>query len=112
MSNIAAGDIWLVRFHPSFGSELKKYRPALVIRSLASLDQRFVLVVPLTPALKKQNSFEVTIQHPALARKSLALCWYMRTIDVLRLQTKLGQMSADQLNEIIACCAKFILEPV
>lgn len=89
------GDVLLMKFHPGFGSELKKYRPALVISTATELaDPRFVLVIPITTkAPKKKQPLEVELKHcSCLTKKSYALLWYPMTLDAQRVQHVLGSI--------------------
>ena len=70
-----SGDVLLVKFHPGYGSEIKKYRPALVISDATEkVDARFVLIAPITTqASKKKHSLELELIHcPFLKKKSYA----------------------------------------
>ena len=97
------GDVLLMKFHPGFGSELKKYRPALVISSSTEMvDPRFVLVVPITTkAPKKKQLLEVELKHcPFLTKKSFALLWYPMTLDAQRVQHVLGNIPSRLQKDI------------
>jgi mRNA interferase MazF len=102
MNNIQAGDIFLVKFHPGYGNEFKKYRPAVIISSkITKIDPRFVLIAPFTTNTKtKQSKFEIIIDHESLEKKSLLLAWYIRTIDSDRLVRKLGTLSTQDKKKI------------
>lgn len=98
------GDILLMKFHSGFGSELKKYRPALVISKAAeTVDPRFVLVVPLTTqASKEKHSLEVELTHCSfLTKKSYALLWYPVTLDAQRVQHVLGSIPFSLQKDIL-----------
>ena len=87
------GDIVLVKFHPSTGTELKKYRPAVIVVNLAKIDQRFTLIAPLTTQIKQNHPSEIKIKNnPALKHDSLLLCWYLLCIDNQKIIKKLGQL--------------------
>ena len=90
------GDIYLVKFHPGFGDEFKKYRPAVVVSGkLGEIDTRFALIAPFTSNLKTNvPSYELLIEsNPALDSDSLLLSWYLLTVDAKRLVRKLGELS-------------------
>lgn len=99
---INTGDIFLVKFHPGYGNEFKKYRPAVIISSKTTqIDSRFALIAPLTTNLKTDNpQLEIPITHSVLEKKSLLLVWYMRTIDSSRLVKKLGTLSQRDVKRI------------
>lgn len=94
---VQAGEIWLIKFHPGTGSELSKYRPAVVLADLNQIDDRFALIAPLTSDTKIRNEWEIPVYHECLEKPSLALTWYLWTIDRRRLVSKLGALSAEEL---------------
>ncbi|MEK7458608.1 MAG: type II toxin-antitoxin system PemK/MazF family toxin [Patescibacteria group bacterium] len=99
----SVGDVLLMKFHPGFGSELKKYRPALVINMATELaDPRFVLVVPITTqAPKRKHPLEIELKHcPFLTKKSFALLWYPMTLDAQRVQHVLGNIPSRLQKDI------------
>lgn len=98
--SIQSGDIWLVRFHPGTGSKLTKYRPAIIISDLQSIDQRFTLIAPLTSNTDVQNEYEFEIKHHSLDKPSLLLGWYLWTIDTRRLVTKLGSLNEKEFKQL------------
>lgn len=99
---ITIGDIYLVRFHPAVGSELKRYRPAVILSSqFTQIDQRFVLIAPLTSNITKQaKQYELLINNPSLDKPSLLLTWYLRTIDKNRLMSKIGQLDKTTITKM------------
>lgn len=101
-----AGEIYLVRFHPAVGSELKKYRPALVISStLSKIDNRYTAVMALTTkAIPKTKRYEIKLNvrdYDFLATNSYILTWYVRTIDRSRLVQKLGILDTQTQTEVL-----------
>lgn len=104
------GDIYLVRFHPGYGAEFKRYRPAVVMAA-NHMDQRFVLIAPFTTQTKiYQPETEILIRvNPALEQDSLLLAWYLQTIDINRLEKKLGRLSSAQLR-LVKRALKLVLE--
>lgn len=99
-SDLQSGDICLVRFHPAVGGELKRYRPAIVIVSQIS-NSPFVTVAPCTTSNRHlYPNFEVEIVSQALAKKSLLLCWYLRTVDLGRVKVRLGRLPSVQMAKV------------
>lgn len=97
------GDIYLVKFHPGYGDEFKKYRPAVVVSSkVNTIDSRFVLVAPFTSNLKTDAPrYELLIEdNPALDSDSLLLSWYLLTMDASRLTRKLGELSPNDTKKL------------
>lgn len=103
--DIKTGDIFLTRFTPAYKSELRKYRPAVVLKTQKRINNSEVaIILPLSTApdantrrhevkiLKKDVEF--------LDRDSYVLCWYIRTVDTMRLIRKLGSLSTKAINRI------------
>ncbi len=96
------GDIFLVRFHPVIGSELKRYRPAIVVSEVVNkIDSRFTLIAPLTSNTKIYNKkYEIIVENDALDKTSALLLWYLKTVDVIRLERKLGKLDVNETVQI------------
>lgn len=99
-AELHTGDIYLVKFHPSAGRQLKKYRPAVIVSTtVTDIDSRFCLVAPFTSARQK-NKWELTLNNKALSQESTLLCWYLETIDVRTLEKKLGNLSQAECKKV------------
>ena len=99
MENYNTGDIVLVRFHPAYGQELKKFRPAVIISPNANkIDDRFVIIIPFTTQTSLKNEYEIAIQNEGLEKESLLLCWYILTIDCSRIVDHLGKLKIADLK--------------
>lgn len=97
------GEIYLDRFHPAFGAELKRFRPAVIVSSrVTAHDSRFALIAPLTTQTKTTNtSIELLItNNPVLEKPSLVLTWYLQTIDIHRLEQKIGTLSPNDIKKM------------
>ena len=102
MVDYKLGEVYVVKFHPGSGSELKKYRPAVIVsQKVHDIDPRFVLICPLTTK-NKENELELTLlKEPFLEKKSIFLGWYLWTVDTKRLTYKLGTLSEKNLSRIL-----------
>lgn len=49
------GEIWLVRFDPSIGDEIRKSRPAVVVSSSRLTRLRLRIVIPITGWQPRSN---------------------------------------------------------
>ncbi|TSC87956.1 MAG: mRNA interferase MazF9 [Microgenomates group bacterium Gr01-1014_16] len=111
-SIVNTGDIFLVKFHPGYGSEFQKYRPAVIVsEKITSFDPRFTLIAPLTTNTNiVVKNFEFVIsKNPGLEKDSLLLCWYLWTIDATRLIKKLGKLkTVDKVKMLRAVSSLFI----
>ncbi len=94
------GDIYVVRFHPAYGSEFQKYRPAVIASSRVSeADPRFALISPFTTNLKVEHpEIEIIIENEVLKQPSLLLSWYLLTIDARRLVKHLGTLDTRDIE--------------
>lgn len=103
LPKLEAGTICLVRFHPSTGSELKRFRPAVIVsEKINQLDSRFVLVAPFTT-----NTSSFHPEHELLIKKnnileqdSVLLCWYLRIIDTNRIEIILGKLTNEKIKQM------------
>ena len=104
------GEIYLVKFHPGIGSELKKYRPAVVISTLSYIDTRFVTVAPLTSSKKIiLPDYEVKIKKGnGLEKDSILMTWYLKTIDISRVVYKIGQLTDSEMSEVKKILSKVV----
>lgn len=102
-SQLSTSVMCLVRFHPGTGPELKRYRPAIIASGqITQLDERFVLVAPFTTHTQNYNSkLELLVKkNKILEQDSVLLCWYLRVIDVNRIEAILGQLSSRQIKQM------------
>jgi mRNA interferase MazF len=99
VSSLKFGDIYLTRFHPAYGHELKRYRPAVIASHQTNkIDSRFTTICPLSTQIKKHlPNFELVLDKntAGLDHKSVLISWYIRTIDVDRLETQIGTLAKD-----------------
>src|SRR5712691_3213445 len=104
------GEIWLVRFDPTIGSEIRKTRPALVISSDAVGRLPIKLVTPITDW---KDHYAAHIWHVridpgptnGLMKTSAADALQLRGVDHLRFVRKLGDVSSVILRQIVAVTA-------
>lgn len=104
-NNLKTGTVCLVKFHPSTGSELKRYRPAVIAsEKITALDSRFALVIPfITNTKNYDQKTELLIEkNNVLDQDSVLLCWYLRVIDLNRIETVLGRISATEIKQMKA----------
>jgi mRNA interferase MazF len=110
------GEIWLVSFDPTLGAEIKKTRPAVVISSDSVGRLPIKLVAPITDWKSRYaaNLWHVRLDpDPAngLLKSSAVDALQLRGIDHLRFVRKLGQISAEQIEEIALAIAAVIEYP-
>jgi mRNA interferase MazF len=106
------GDVYVVRFHPSFGSELKRFRPAVVVSGTVSkIDSRFSLIAPLSTNVSGFNKkYEMLVKDGGfLGKESVALLWYVRTVDVGRMEKKIGKLSEQEVKKMKMILKRFFV---
>lgn len=97
------GDIYLVDFNPSVGSEIRKKRPALII-SCNESNKHFstVMVIPFSSKTEKVYPFEVLVgkEDSGLEADSKLKAPQMRSVDKARLKKYVGAINDDILREV------------
>ena len=96
------GDIYLVDFDPSRGSEIKKKRPALIIScNEANKHLRTVMVIPFSSKTENVYPFEVFVEKndSGLDVDSKLKIPQMRAVDKERLTKYIGTLPEDKIKE-------------
>ena len=113
-SDIKRGEIWRVNFDPTVGTEIKKIRPAVVISSNAIGKLPIKIIAPITGW---DSKYENSLWHIKilpdnknhLTKTSSIDALQIRGVDVLRFMSpKLGDLSQDQIDEVISAIAAVI----
>lgn len=99
------GEIWLVDFEPSFGAEIRKVRPALVLSldKLARLQLRIVVPIPERKPQYSQYSWFVRISASAgngLGKDSGADAFQVKSLSETRFSRLFGVASAIELDAV------------
>jgi mRNA interferase MazF len=102
------GDICLIDLDPSRGSESRKSRPAVIVSNDGAngtatwLGRGVVTVVPVTSNTDRVYAFQVLLPATAtgLAVDSKAQAEQVRSVDVERVQRRLGSVPADLMAEL------------
>ena len=100
---IKSGEIWLVDFNPTIGSEQSGRRPAVVISGNAmNNNYNLSIVTPLTSSIK--NMPGAVILEPNdfnnLSKKSEVLAIHVKSISHHRFHKKIGEVSQSDLAKI------------
>lgn len=105
LNNIQQGDIWLVKFDPQVGKEIKKTRPAIIISNSSLHNEGLVYVAPLTSwQIKFKGSiffvelFKDNINN--LKNDSFINCSQIKSLSVQRLVKPIGKVNDDTLKMI------------
>jgi mRNA interferase MazF len=103
MARILRGDIVWAELDPPQGHEQSGRRPVLIL-SHDVFNERAgtVIAIALTSQAPKAG-FPLTLElnSPSLPKRSWAKISQIRTLSVLRLSTKIGRVSPEELNKII-----------
>ena len=99
------GEIWLVNFDPTVGSEINKTRPALIIQNnIANTYSPITIVAAITSAKAQDKIYPTEVFINAgtggLPTDSLILLNQIRTIDKVRLVKKIGTVTAKHLRQV------------
>ena len=97
------GDIYIADLDPSFGREIHKKRPVLVISSdIFNRGTPFAVVIPLSSIIPDVISPEMVEigKLKGLDKKSILLPLFIRSIDQKRLHKKIADLSKEKLLEV------------
>ena len=94
------GEIWLVNFDPTIGSEIKKTRPAVIVSGQPfNRLRRTLVVVPLSSA-HDQTEFPLLIAIRSSGRPAVAVVDQVKAAAKERFIHQLGMVSADEMAQI------------
>jgi len=107
------GEIWLVNFDPTIGTEIKKIRPAIVVSSDAVGKLPIKLTAPITDWKDyfAQNLWHIKLDPDAinnLTKVSAIDVLQLRGMDIQRFIRKLGNLSAEKMAETTTAIATVI----
>jgi mRNA interferase MazF len=95
---VARHEVWLVRFDPAEGGEIKKTRPAVVISpDESNRHLRTLIVCPLTSTIKQWPT-RVPVNFGG--RFGECAIDQIRTVDQSRLIRRLGAITHGEANEL------------
>jgi mRNA interferase MazF len=115
--NYRLGAIWLVKFDPSIGTEIRKTRPAVIVSDTPFNIRSKVVVLPITSATPKDpRLLQIWVpvspsQMNGLDRESFIVCVDPATFDKRRLVQYLGQIEIEQIEKIKAILARLLNLP-
>lgn len=94
------GEIWLVNFDPTIGSEIKKTRPAIILSGQPfNRLRRTLIVVPLSSA-HEQTEFPLLVAIRSSGKPSVAVVDQIKAAAKERFLHKIGEATDDEMNLI------------
>jgi mRNA interferase MazF len=108
------GSIWLVRFDPSVGTEIRKTRPAVIISGTVFNRRSKVTVLPLTtsnPRDRRLLSIMISITPSdtnGLDVESFLICVEPMTFDKKRLVKYIGQLEDNQIQQFKSILRRYL----
>ena len=109
------GEVWLVRFDPSIGAEIRKVRPAVVsLDSIGRLPLR--IVVPVTDWKGDFAGLSWFVGLPATAENGLSKdsgsdAFQVKSVALTRFVRKLGEVTDSQIDDIASAIALCVGAP-
>lgn len=98
------GEVYLVNFDPTIGSEIKKTRPALVVQNDISNEFSPITIVAAITSEYDDNLYptEVSIKPPegGLTNNSVVLLNQIRSVDKKRLIKRLGKLTLTSMKQV------------
>lgn len=99
------GEIWLVNFDPTIGSEINKTRPAIIIQNnIGNKYSPVTIVAAITSATPNEKMYPTEVLIPCgtggLTNDSLILLNQIRTVDKTRLVKRLGALPTTLLQKV------------
>ena len=113
-SDYRLGSLWLIRFDPSFGTEIRKTRPAVVISGTLFNRRSKVTVLPLTkvqPGNPRLLAAMVPVSPTAsngLDSESFVICVEPMTFDKQRFVQHLGELEKNQIQQMKSILTTFL----
>lgn len=98
------GDVYLVSFNPTIGSEIKKTRPAVVVQNNVANHHSPITIVAAVSSQFKVPPYPTDVvvdpREAGLKTKSAVLLNQIRSIDKRRLVKRLGSLKSSTMDRI------------
>jgi mRNA interferase MazF len=103
-TSIERGDVLWVSFEPSFGGEIKKTRPAIIVsNNAANTHLNRVQVVPITSSTDRLFPGEAFVSLNGERRKAMAD--QLTTVSKQRLGSRVGVLGSEDIARVEAAIA-------
>ncbi|HVN56456.1 MAG TPA: type II toxin-antitoxin system PemK/MazF family toxin [Anaerolineaceae bacterium] len=101
------GEIWSISLDPTVGAEIQKTRPAVIVSSDAVGVLPLRVIVPLTDWKDRYEQAAWMVQispdkDNGLSKTSAADAFQIRSASTTRFVRKLGRLSPDDLDTVVA----------
>ena len=104
ITSLLRGEVYLVNFDPTIGSEIRKTRPALIIQNDIANEHSPVTIVAAITSKFDDNLYptevEISAGEGGLKQDSVVLLNQLRSIDGQRLIKKLGKVNDLTLRKV------------
>jgi mRNA interferase MazF len=98
------GDVWIVCFDPTVGSEIRKTRPAVILQNDVANRYGAVTIVAAISSHAGDDVYptEVLVNPPegGLEKHSVVLLNQIRTIDKVRLVNRIGKLGSITMKAV------------
>lgn len=98
------GEMFLVNFDPTVGTEIKKTRPALILQNDISNEYSSITIVAAVTSRFDENLYptEILVKPPegGLRSDSVVLLNQIRSIDRQRLMKRLGELKTETMEKV------------
>ena len=98
------GDVWVVCFDPTVGSEIRKTRPAVILQNDVANRYGAVTIVAAISSHTGDDVYptEVLVNPPegGLEKRSVVLLNQIRTIDKVRLVNRIGKLGSITMKAV------------
>lgn len=103
MSRPQRGEVYWLDFDPATGAELKSVHPCVIVQNDAGNRHSSLTIVAAVTSNLRAGRLPVGVVVPAgtagLTRDSAVHCGHIYSVDQARLGTRIGQMSADYMDQ-------------
>jgi mRNA interferase MazF len=104
INSLTRGEVYLVNFDPTIGSEIKKTRPALIIQNDIANEYSPITIVAAITTKYDDKLFPTEVllikNEGGLTQDSVVLLNQIRSIDKQRLIKRLGKIKDSTLKKI------------
>lgn len=101
---VSQGEVWRADLSPTRGTEQSGVRPVLIVQTdRANPHSPHTIVVPFSTRIRHKllpSHVVVPAGEAGLTQDSVALCEQIRVIDLGRLLVRMGNLSAQRMQEI------------